>query len=587
MATKFCINCGNGLPAEAKFCSACGAPQAEQEAAPVQAESAAMANAPVQEAVAAPVYAAPVSAPAAPKKKKKMCKEKKSWIIKLIRNSLITAISLVMLIMAFLPIVSFDVKDSLDAVGMDSLLSKIDNDDEIYFNMNAFDFAAILFDTMKSYDEDDLYDSNLKDKLSDVMDELEDEIDYDDEEISDKGIRLLDKAFTLTLRYLCQSEEVSVTPAIVVLPVMAIVYILVALAAFVLSVLNLLSCFAFGKKFADNRIFKALVSLIAIVPVVVYALFYVSTACFSPVGMSGALVTMLVMSVVAIALLIVYSIIFEKHEAKLKPVARIVACAVAALVIGLTFAPFANSNIKSEFKNTSSKKEVSISVGANDFDSFIITESMDESLESMVDMSKSETKNELESAFDYFSYFTTKQIKNGMADSVNLQLIMMLFATEGAYVILPIFTALPILNLLVLIFAGLILWQNIKYFILREYSKKVVKTSKILAAVFAAIALALVVVFVAMLAYFTSEYGPKNYSVSVGAGFIVMLVSVIAMVCCPFKFGNKTETPVYAYAAPVANEAAASAPVAEEASAQAEPVSDDEDSAPTDSDTQE
>lgn len=538
MSAKFCMNCGTNLPPEAKFCCACGAPQA-----PVLQPD------PTPPPVSAPP--SPTSAPdgfvyvgdplpkdefkpfapaAAPEQKKPS--DKRS-AIKLVKNALLLALAFVMLIMAFLPVVGFDIEELLETAGFDDVLDYIDDPDDIELRISPIKAWLLSLDALKELDEEDLLESTLTEDLEDLMNDLPDELDSKEEEITDEGIEIFNRILWIQLRLSLQGEDADLSPALAAFWVLSTVYILLAVTLFILSLLNLLSHFA--PSLDHPLLSKALTTVFTLMPVVTVALLYAAISFTGTQGIfiGGGPIVILILSAVAVGMLIAHSIAFEEHQAKLRPIARIIACVLALTVVLLCFAPLVTTVISTEFRNASAKRTASIRLNSSFFNELSVSGSEKEAFDALEGSTKNQTKARLEELFSVFKIYTRKQVANGAANAEIVQMNKSLMASEGLHKLLFVFRAIPLLNLFVLLFAGFILQQSLYYLVHRSYATVCVAISRWLVVLMAVLSLALVITFVVLSSYFIDKYAPKGYEINIAAGIIALTVFSIALACVP------------------------------------------------------
>lgn len=532
MANNFCMKCGTELPDSANFCFKCGAGQTVEDTVPPEKEATeptASAFAPAQEAI---------------KINRQARRKKRMWIVKLVRNAVIAALALTMLILLCFPIVRFDIEDIFAAEWGTEFYQMVDNAEELYCDINMIELVTIAADSLHSYSEEELQESDLylqyTEATEQCMKELERNIDVSKEKIyvSSRAGQLCDRMMVLYFRCMVQSENTARSPALIAAAVSAVLCFLLLSAVLVLSVLNLLSCFHCGKRFAAPKLFGALVSLITAVPVAVPALFYSCKAWSGWMSMSWTLLILLILSVVTILFLIVYHAIWKQYRQPIRYLSKIFACAVVIAVMGLTFVPFVSSYISATFENVTSEREIRVPLNADFFDGMMIAETREADIDAIAEMGRKKLQRML-NVENGFSAYSTAEMRKGLADSDHLAWTQILLAVSGSGVDLcTLFSLLPVCNLMILIFAGLILQQQLKHLIVGRHSKAVINISRSLAVLFAVTALSIAIVFVCMIRYYVQLVGLNGYRLTLHAGLVVMAVATVVTALFPHNLGS-------------------------------------------------
>lgn len=526
---KNCIYCGKALPLEARFCDSCGKPQPEQNAEQT-----------VQEA--APIATATAEQPAAEPKKKK----DKKFVLGLVKNATILALSLVMFIMAFLPITSIDFSE--DNV-------------EVSVGISAVDSMGFLFDAMSSVDEEDLLDSDLYEEIEEIYEDFYEEAakadDYDD--LSSKGKAYLADLVKLGYSASLQSEDSNVFFTPLMSALFSFVYFMASIALLVVAVFNFIASFGvFASK--KEKLYKATLWLLAAMPVLAmvahFALFtQLGAGGFSMLGMGaaasdvsfgGGALTTIILSVLAIVGITVLAFIFKEHKQKFNIVARSIALGIAILFVCFSFAPVLSFSITGEFDGKSKKQTASIGFDYSDMAALELKESELEELEEFNDYysSRKEKKAAFKSGFQEFLDYSVKEIDNGEANELHREYVVGLLAAETDESTPTIFVIVAVLASITIGFMGVLIWQLNICFMLGDYSKKLYKMGKITGGVLALVTVGLVALFFGLVLIAVLDFTPKDYSVSLGFGAIVTAVLAIATFCIPMdKKAKAVKTP--------------------------------------------
>ena len=224
---------------------ACTAPINASAAPAVPAET---ASADQHETVAAapsgktpPVYDA-VTAQAAPARVKKQRSPMVSRVltVRFFRSAAILLLSVFVLLTAFLPVIKMDTGTQLtEYIGLPF-------DFEMRFN--CIDTFTFFFDNLKNETPQEQMESRLYDEEQDLQAELVKAFtgyvdasgNIRDRELTREQERLLEKTVRLTLRTSYRSEQTAFSPAVLLVAVASLLYILFAIAFFVVSLLQFL-----------------------------------------------------------------------------------------------------------------------------------------------------------------------------------------------------------------------------------------------------------------------------------------------------------------------------------------------------------
>ena len=247
---KFCIFCGASIPEEALFCNSCGKRQEQASAQPTvedvvnEASAAVSVSETTNEPVSEPIVDSPTVENDLPTKAPK--KVNKNFIITLIRNSLLLAVATVLFILSFMPIMKLETEDEFMMEGID-------------VSFSAIDFFVFTADAAKDYEDEDIVDSKLYEKIEELQEEFEDDFqdDFDADDIAEfddfddlpkEYQRRLEKIVLLYVRLAFQSNTVELSSRFILPVVSSALYLLVSLAFLVFAILNFLTSFNLLKK---------------------------------------------------------------------------------------------------------------------------------------------------------------------------------------------------------------------------------------------------------------------------------------------------------------------------------------------------
>ena len=514
---KLCGKCGNSAPDEALFCSACGAQLSEYDgdAEEVRRD---------EEAQEKPVEPAPVAeARVEPKVNKRAVSLP---VVSLVRNCVIMAVAIVMMIGAFMPFSAVRSKDlTLSIGGISSDSGVLEDMDDMSFTVTTFDAIALLFDSAVDLELQDLEDTEIYERGEELSESL-DYLDEDDlEHLSAKEKRTLNELYCLTLRIMMQLDWVVPSASIFASAILGVLYIALCAALVVLSVLNLLTSFgAFGNSRA--KIYKTTISLLTAVPVSILALFFAFSS-FDGGRLSGMAWTCLIISMLCVLMVTVLRYIFTKRENGRIIVLRAVTAALSLGIFCLAMAPVFTTTYKTE-SNSGRRVTAKYSYGAEFFDSFALTEEDAADYEDLMHSTKSEKREYTKSLLDGFSRMEKKEITGEKGKLYNESIIVDLVGMT----MLPSFLGLMSVGLLPYLLLALsalaLLWQNLYFFASGNYVSPVANTAKICTAVFAVVSLAMGIVFVSVISANARVYMTSAYTVGISAGVIIL--TVVSMV---------------------------------------------------------
>lgn len=530
---KLCAYCAESIYEDALFCHACGKRQPQNENnSQIENTNCIESN---REDETRTDHG--ITNETAVSKPKKLID--KNFIITLIRNSILLIVAITVFALSFAPVFSLKMQNKIS-----DDYTVIDFDYKV--NFSAIDGMVFMFDSFRSLDEEDITDSKLFEDLEELGEEFLGE-DLDDS----SGI--LAKCAKISYRLYLQSEECNTNLAIVLTAVISLLYVLFALAFLSVSIFNFIATFG---KFTSkkDKISRATITMLAAVPslaFIVYNSFFVFIKIpnvFNIINffgkssvkyaMGSGTIATLIISSTAIAAITVLAFISRLHKTKSNIIKRAISATLALLVICMCFAPIATTSIRTVFEGKDKKSTANITLYSSTFANYFLSESEKEILEDKLDSLYyiDDYEEMFEEEFSLFSQYRVKDVKKGYADAENNNFHLLLNSVGSTYLIIPDFIALvSIFFLIISITAGMVLQQNLIYFMSGKYSKIQLKTGKIVSLVFACIALAAVIAFVIMVCAFADFYSIRGYSLSIGAGIILLAIFAIANCCIPSK----------------------------------------------------
>ena len=528
--SKYCIYCAESIHEDAVFCHACGKRQPESDV-PLQNEMS--------------VTEAEISNQNEKSVSNKSKADKKDFIITLIRNSVLLLVAITVFALSFAPIFSLKTQNSFSD---DSFV--LDFDYKV--NFSAIDGIVFLFDSFHSLDEEDITDSRLFEDMEELSEEFLDEdldIDIDLDDYSE----IFSKYSKIALRLYLQSEDCDTNLSNILIAIISLLYLLFAVAFLTVSIFNFRK--TFGKIASKNeRIYRATITMLATVPSLVFIL-YGSFFVFAKIpnilgiiggiaysaekyAMGGGAIATLIVSLTAIATITILAFISKTHKTKSNVIKRALSLTLALLVICMCFVPVATTSIRTVFEGKEKKTTAEIPMYSSTFANYFLSESEKDDLEDTLDSLRylDDFEEIFEKEFSLFNEYKVKDIKKGYANNTNDKFQILLNSVGSTYLVIPDFIALVSLFFIItIISAGMVMQQNLLYFMTGKCSKIQLKTAKIISLVFACFALAAVIAFVIMVSAFAKFYGIRGYSLSIGVGAILLAVFAIAGCCIPSK----------------------------------------------------
>lgn len=515
---KACINCNRELAEDAVVCAHCGFSQEENVTVELQND----------------VIAEPQNdVIAEPQQKVAVKPKKKLPLISLIRNSIILAVAVLLVVCSFMPITKFNAEE-LGASSLIEIMMGIDIESEIEdidFELNTVKLTVLLFDSFKSLDEKSVLESDVYEKLLDVADELK-EIDVEEvSEMSKKEKRVFNKALYVTMRLMFQSEDVGFQSSLLLSVIAGWGFIAFAIGFFVVALLNLLSTLDIFKKGAKG-LHKWTLGLLCASPMAVLITYYTAYI-FLETKISAIAVWSLVLSGLTVALTMVLRYIFSSREKALVIIPRAIAIGLSVIVVCLAFAPIFKTTLEARFEGRQKDSEIDIKHNAAFFTNFSLSEAMKEEFEELRPTTKNEKQDYFDRQFAIFGGMTKKEAKGNLGNSVDASILVQLLAVKTEPAVSVIFSFAYIPFIIMVVGALLVLWQSLYSFASGKYSKAVVMTGKLMSALGCVAGLAFTIVFLVIMAPFIDTYVIADYGISISAGIIFMLIFAVGSVFCP------------------------------------------------------
>jgi len=442
------------------------------------------------------------------------------------------AVATVLFILSFMPIMQLETENEFI-------------EDDIDVSFSAIDFFVFTADAAKDYEAEDIADSKLYEKIEELQEEFEDDFndDFDRDDIAEfddfddlpkEYQRRLEDIVFLLVRLAFQSNAVELSSRFILPAVSSALYVLVSFAFLVFAILNFLTSFNLLKK-ASTLLSRFTLFFLAATPAAVLFAYVVPYLCMGDrmyTSMASALIAYLIIASIAVVLITAFSFVFKQHERKFNIPLRAVSIALSVVVICMSFLPVYTATIETIFDGKVKKSEVQIPVIVSAFADFAISEIEEDSIDSIFYMDDDEKEEYFKVAFKAFGSYTKRDLANGYGDDVHTRYLVEIFSSNKSLAATKSVSLVPIAFMLTALLAGFVLALNLFCFMTGVPLKKLALTGKILTAVFAAGALACVIVV--LTGVVSALYCvPKGYSITIGVGSILLLVFAAANLCIP------------------------------------------------------
>jgi len=552
--TKFCSTCGKQIPADAQFCTVCGAPQTTVQSV----ETATEESAPAAEAAPAQETSSKGSA--------------NSFLSKILSPLIVATIALIMMICAFLPIFKVTTGD--------------DKEDPSY-KVSAMNVASFMLDSFKSLSDEDIADSNLYSKFEDKYVDFRDAMsdfdadDYDSyDELPGRVKRLYNDLFIIQARMQLQSEETKTTLALVVAGLVALLYVAASVAFFVFALIKLIPALTTkedGEAAAGGLPQNKLNMIFLAVPALLALLYFSGSMAFatlgissSNLGVSGAATFNFVVVFIAICASIAFDIIFDvkaflkavkENLMKLIGVGAALALSVAMLIA--LSSPVLSASVSAKFGGRNSEKKVNIPLDTSYFAGLGMTDEEREYADKAFDSNEDVKEYSVENLFDDFEDYTTTEIKNGKANSDNEYFVKRVSIYSGLYKVNFFFGFISLLYIAAFAFAAYGVWYNL---VAVMNGKKSGPSFNLACAIVVAVAAFLALVFAVVFNGAVKGFGIRDYSLGLSFGAICAILFAVGAKVCNTVFGKlaaKADCEALAAEAAPAGEAPVAAPAEE------------------------
>lgn len=518
---KTCNECGAEITLDSLFCPKCGTKQSVAEVPQA-------APAVIVEEVTVPTVSERSKSMAAEQTEKPSKRGKR--IVAIVRNSIILAVALLLLIGSFFPVNSITIEGA--DIGLSDAI-----EGEFDVHLNVFQYITLFADSLYEVkDSDDLAD--LDDRMDEIAIELEKLTDEDLDDLSPKAKRLLSEMFFVMMRGLTRSNVGGPSVSLVLSAVFGIFNILFCVALFVIALLNLLATFNVlnALKGGKTRLYAWTLGLLTAAPAVILATHYAGHLFIGSGGLSALAVWSLIAIAATVVTTMVFRYIFSKKDTVRNIVARSVAMTLSIVVLCLAFAPSFSASIKCE-----NSRRAKVYHGAEFFEDLAISEEEGEYLEDLLSKNDREKKNYFAKEMEYYARMSKKEFQSLYGTILSSSLAIDLLGSSIEAPFLNFYSVAVIFFIITVICVLVILWQSLYFFTTGKHVKRIVVITKICAAVAAAVALIWTIALVISISLIANDYIDSGYSVRIGAGVITMAIFAIGAIFCPSGLVKKVK----------------------------------------------
>lgn len=433
---------------------------------------------------------------------------KKPFIMSIIKNSVLLALTIFMLISAFAPIV------------------KIDMDDEFTNEDIAVGFGTIDGITM-------FVNSVLKietDEASEAAAELTEEMfeyitDWEEGDELDKFSQYTKKMLYLSLR----SEENTTPVGVIFVCIFSIAQITLAVLFAVFAALSFASVFTDSVKSHFNLSFLFMGLSTIILSANAYS--FKLLLGYGNIRLSGIAVFTIILSISIIIAFFVLRLVIDKARLKVGVIVKhALSLTFAIIILFAASAPIVTTEIKTAFDGTDEPKRVSTTLDGSMFSDFQLSETDKEYYTSISNLPKKAMVKEL---MEEFKNYTYREFKKGEATAENTTLYTFLLMAFGASEYSAIFAFGTAAMILTFACALILIWQNLHELATgKRLHLSISLSAKIVAIVMITTVLTLAIVM-SFIVTNNANVVDAIYKSKIAYGPILMLICAITAICIP------------------------------------------------------
>ncbi len=497
----FCANCGAKLISEQKFCHRCGNP-IERAGTVEEKKNIGIASKSIRKK-----------------------KNRRQFVVDLVKSALILAMAILMLAAAFLPMIRWEINLSE--------LTKDDEKERIQVRYSAIDGIGLLVNSFFSLDEDDMEDARKE--LAESAENSEDDwLEGDDLNGFAKWIKQ-----ELALRL--KSEDVKTTAGMILVAVFSFAQIVLSVLLIALAVPTFISSLT-DKVRGFSRASFLLLGLTALVMFVnAYAFrnefgLHIADMKFTVMQICIPIFTLCVFAAVAVLRFTV-----DKERVRVgTSVKHFLSLLFATALLIFAFAPVVSTEVKATFQNMESPKRATSSIDGSLFYACALTDNEKETIDGL---KRKERNAILKEALTDFSLYTKREFVRGEAERTNQNVFVQFLTFFGAYEYASLFVCGGVALVLIVLCALLLIWKSAYEIATGKRISLVASLSAQIIAILAAVIVIALVLGMSAIVNHNSSSVSVIYKSQIAYGPIAMLICAIGSVCIPSAISKKNVDP--------------------------------------------
>lgn len=525
---NFCHNCGSEVvkPTEPQplFCSACGVELCEGQNFCPNCGTAVMKKQPLQTRITQP------------KKIRQPRTNRKSFVLNLIRSSLVLALAIFLLVAAFVPMVKMEI----DADG-----------EKVNLQFNAVDGIAMPISSF--------FSENEKDTLKEITEIAEDMEEYEDEWADGEELNQFARFAKKMIHVMFRSESVGTTGGMILAMILSVAQIVLAILLVIFATLSFVAVFCQGIKISVRLplVLSGLTALVMFANAFALKLvFNVDFSILDIVAATSFTATQIWAAVLTLVLMLVFFVlrIVDKDKIRVGTMVKHGLSLVFAFVLfASVFAPIVSTEMKTSFSsNKAGQQRATSTLDGSLFECFSLSEDTKKDMDKLSSKQlNAQTNDTVKMEVLWIEEYSAREFEKGEADPINKLLYSSLLLGYGAYEFSDLFALGSVLMILVLLFALVMIWKNM--YELATGSRigfGISVTVKILAILMAALIVALAIVMSVIvtnnaqnLPYAADELKPV-YKSMIAYGPILMLVAAVGMASVPSAISKRSRSKI-------------------------------------------
>lgn len=449
-------------------------------------------------------------------------------IAPIVRNILLLAVSLVLLITAFTSIVRLD-------------FGEISRDTEgYYYDVSPVETIVIFANSLYNLNDEEMEDNRLYDRLEDVMEDLGDALTEEKfEDLSKREQRDAKTLVKLTVRLAMRHEDAVSGPSVFFAALLSVAYVALGILAFVFATVNLVGFFIGGKsRFSVASTLSVFAAML--LPVLHYAIHVLlshSSTEFSfteqmyKVG-AGVVISLVVVGVF-VAYCLVERILLVRHTISVKRcIVNAIVILLCVVMLILVSAPAVGITAETELSGKSEEREIKVNLGSSFYGNFEMNE---ETIEDVYDSMGSTTvakESFVKGLLGRFGLYTASDVRRGLADHVAVSILTytMIYGYEPEMV--SVFAYTQAFATLAAILVSVVLAHCVLYFVLGEKKRWVDIICSLAAVLSFALEIAFIAIHTVSVNNTLSDCGVKFGDLSAHICAAPIILAVLAAFAC-------------------------------------------------------